>query len=67
MKEIYDKELNCGKIIPETPLESVELLEEWLMADFGQKWTIPMLKAHFRICKNEIKKMAKPFKRGKTK
>jgi len=42
-------------MIPETALEAVEQLEEFLIADFGQKWTINFLKEHFRICKEQIK------------
>ncbi len=42
---------------PETILESVECLEEFLIADFGQKWDIKFLRTHFKICKDEIKKL----------
>ena len=43
---------------PETVIQSIELLEEFLCTDLGQKnWSIKFLKKHFAICKGEIRKI----------
>lgn len=58
MKEVYDKRLKMWMINPTTPLEAVEHLEEFLCADFGAgDWSVKFLHNHFKICKNQIKKM----------
>jgi hypothetical protein len=49
---------------PETALEAVEQLEEFLIADFGQKdWSRKFLKKHFAICKRYIKKQVYEYLR----
>ena len=60
MKEIYNKELDCYMLEPETPLEAVESLEEFLCTDFGQKdWSVKFLRKYFQICKKRIIRMGK--------
>ena len=54
----YKKDKKLGVIIaqPQTVLEAVEMLEEFLCADFGQKdWSIKFLKEHFSILKDHIR------------
>lgn len=58
MKKYYNKKLDINSFEPETPLESIESLEEFLIADFGQKdWSPTFLRNHFKICKDEIEKI----------
>ena len=58
MKYEYDKELKCRVGEAETVLEAVETLEDFLCCDFGQKdWSLKFLHTHFKICKDEIKKI----------
>jgi hypothetical protein len=64
MKHIYDNKIKVIKYIPETPLESIESLEEFFIADMnGRKFKegelIPYLRKHFKICKKEIRTMEK--------
>ena len=42
---------------PKTCIEAVKNLEEFLCVDFGSRWTIEFIRTHFRICKNQIKKI----------
>ena len=68
MKRIKDKEIGIEKEIPETPLEAVEQLEEFLLADFSDskdyiKHFPKLLKEHFKICKEQIKSMVKRWGR----
>jgi len=44
---------------PKSVIESIECLEEFLIADFGQPWSVKFLKTHFAICKKEVKKLLK--------
>ena len=60
MKRVYDKKMKGIRCIPETPLEAIDLLEEFLIADMdGRKFKagelIPYLRKHFDICKDEIR------------
>ena len=60
MKKVYNKELGLTEIVPETPLEAVEQLEEFLISDWGQSdWSPKFLADHFDICKNLIKNIQK--------
>ncbi len=60
MKKVYNKGLGVTEIIPETPLEAVEQLEEFLISDWGQSdWGPKFLSDHFDICKNLIKNIQK--------
>jgi len=54
-------EFGYGKTcIPETSLEAVEQLEDFMIADWGQPdWDITFLKTHFKICKDAIKRIEK--------
>ena len=53
-------------IKPKTVLEAVESLEEFLVADFGQKdWSPKFLKSHFDICKKQIKEIQSLGKKGR--
>jgi len=55
MKTEYSKKWDGLVMVPETSIEAVELLEEFLIADFGQKdWSVDFLKRHFKICKDHI-------------
>lgn len=64
MKEVYNKKFKAYESHPETCLESVEQLEEFLCADFGARdWSPKFLKRSFKICKDEIKKFHKRGKR----
>ena len=45
--------------VPKTVMEAVETLEEFLISDFGQKWSKKFLKTHFKICKKDIKRIQK--------
>ena len=50
--------------IPETPLEAVEQLEEFMLADLGQPdWDIKFLKSHFKICKDQLKRIEKELEK----
>ena len=50
--------------VTETVFEAVEHLEEFLIADFGQTdWSEKFLKDHFRICKDEIKRIENDAKK----
>ena len=67
MKYKYDKKLKTYIGDAETVLEAVETLEEFLIADFGQKdWSPKFLKKHFKICKDEIKKIQSLKRHGVT-
>ena len=58
MKTTKDKETGFELSVAETPLEAVEELEDFLIADFGQKdWNEQFLARHFKICKDRIKKL----------
>jgi hypothetical protein len=60
MKPVYNKELKACTLIPETAMEAVEQLEEFLIADFGQTdWSPKFLAMHFKICKDQITKIQK--------
>jgi archaellum component FlaC len=60
MKEFYDKKLGCYVTVPETILEAINELENFFIADFGQKdWSINSIKKHFMICMNQIKEIEK--------
>jgi len=67
MKYKYDKLLKVEVGEAETVLEAVETLEEFLVADFGQKdWSQEFLRTHFQICKTDIKRIQKEQKKGST-
>jgi hypothetical protein len=69
MKKRYVKEIKAWTMLPETVLEAVEELEEFLCADFGAgDWSPKFLTAHFKICKDQIKKIeaARQRKEGMT-
>ena len=58
MKKRYDKELDIYIEEPETVLEAVDELEEFLCTEFGANdWSVKFLHIHFKICKDEIKRM----------
>lgn len=53
------KKMDISYYEPKTVMESIESLEEFLIADFGQPWSVEFLKTHFNICKKEIRKILK--------
>lgn len=68
MKTKYNKKLGVYYCIPETPLEAVEELEEFFIADMWYakhaEWKkendmLKYLHAHFKICKEQIKRIMK--------
>ena len=60
MKEVFNEELGVWGFEPETALEAVQQLEDFLVSDFGQPdWSIKFLVDHFKICKDTIKKVEK--------
>ncbi len=55
MKEIYNKELDCMGLEPETPLEAVESLEQFLLTTLSMpSGNRLVLKNHFKVCKDQI-------------
>lgn len=68
MKTGYNKEARCQMVVPETPLEAVEHLEEFFEVDMwyakDNEWKTEedmdkYLKVHFKVCKDEIKRLVK--------
>lgn len=66
MKSVYNKKLGATEVYPETVMEAVEMLQEFFEADMWHakdaEWTseeamINYLRAHFKNCKDEIKKI----------
>lgn len=63
METKYNEEIKGEVLVPETPLEAVEHLEEFFRADMwyakGAEWKteedmLNYLTAHFKICKETI-------------
>ncbi len=68
MKEEYDKKFKTWMSVPETPLEALEQLETFFRVDMWyakraewkkEKDMLKYLKAHFDICRKQIKKVEK--------
>jgi len=67
LKHIKSEEFyHCYALVPETPMEAIQILEDFFEADMwyakGTEWKteadmINYLKRHFEICKDSIKKM----------
>ena len=58
MKYVYDEKTKVSVGEPETVMEAVESLEEFLIDDFGQKdWSTEFIKSHFKICKTDIERI----------